>query len=309
MASWNNAPPLLQIAATQQGGNLGAMLRGIADDYTLTTCYQKAPGGAWTNWSGSPPPPSKAVQVTTAQQNDGRCQAWVIDGRGSLWSSSQDTPGSIYWTPFSNGSPNWNNGPLVDTIAAVQQGGARGAQFWGIGPKDVLVTTYQETPGGNWSSWSTTSFMDAPPAIAVAGAQQNNGNVGLWMLDQKQQLWFTSQTSPGGNWQNWSGPNWNNAPKLQMMAAAQQGGSRGAQLWGIDQDGLINTTYQETPGGRWSGWVGSGWSGTGAGPQAVQLAAAQQNNGCVQLWAIDPNRNLHTITQQSPGGNWNAWQP
>jgi hypothetical protein len=309
MASWNNAPPLLQIAATQQGGSRGALLYGITNDYGRLNCVQETPGGAWSNWGGTAPPPAKALQVAAAQQNNGCCQVWVTDSHQNLWSATQSEPGSNWWTPFSNWGKSWNNAPHLDGLAAVQQGGSRGAQLWGITLKDMLVTTYQETPGGNWSPWSTTSFMNAPPAVAVAGAQQNNGNVGLWMLDQKQQLWFTSQTSPGGNWQNWSGPNWNKAPQLQAIAASQQGGSRGAQLWGIDQNNQICTTFQETPGGSWSPWVGSGWSGTGNGPPAIQLAAAQQNNGCVQLWAIDPDLNLHSITQKSPGGDWNGWQP
>ena len=41
----------------------------------------------------------------------------------------------------------------------------------------------------------------------------------------------------------------------------------------------------------------------------MQIAAAQQNNGCVQLWGIDMNLAVKTAWQTSPGGNWTAWSP
>jgi hypothetical protein len=41
----------------------------------------------------------------------------------------------------------------------------------------------------------------------------------------------------------------------------------------------------------------------------MQIAAALQNNGCVQLWGIDMNLAVKTTAQTSPGGNWTAWSP
>src|SRR5207249_3625964 len=78
---------------------------------------------------------------------------------------------------------------------------------------------------------------------------------------------------------------WYNAPRLFEIAASQQGGPRGAQLWGNDQDNMLRTTYQETPGGGWSGWIGPNWAD--APGSFIRMAAAQQNNGCVQFWGID----------------------
>jgi hypothetical protein len=170
----------------------------------------------------------------------------------------------------------------------------------------VLITCFQVTPGGGWSAWDTSSFLGAPPAVAVTAAQQNNGCVQIWMLDQKQQLMSASQTSPGGNWTAWSAPNWNSAPLLTEIVACQQGGTRGAQLWAIDQNEALWTAYQETPGGAWSGWLGPNWNGAAS---LIQLAAAQQNNGCVELWGIDSSLAVKTVTQTAPGGNWTGWSP
>jgi hypothetical protein len=101
---------------------------------------------------------------------------------------------------------------------------------------------------------------------------------------------------------------WQNAdPQLSKLAAAQQGGNRGAQLWGVQFDGTVNTIYQITPGGSWSEWMGSDWAGPGFPEQTYDLAAAQQSNGCVQFWGLDQNLALWTTSQSSPGGDWAGW--
>ena len=50
----------------------------------------------------------------------------------------------------------------------------------------------------------------------------------------------------------------------------------------------------------------------GSGPvQAgvLQVTAAQQNDGRVELWGIDTYLSVKTITQTSPGGDWSGWSP
>ena len=49
--SWQNAPRLNKLTASQQGGNRGAQLWGITENYTLITDYQVSPGGNWGGWS------------------------------------------------------------------------------------------------------------------------------------------------------------------------------------------------------------------------------------------------------------------
>ena len=305
MASWNNAPPLLQIAASQQGGARGAQLWGITKDYGLTSSYQETPGGTWSAWMAPPwvaGGPTAVVQVTACQQNDGRVQLWVTDQQEQLWSIWQTSPGGG-WSAWSG--PNWNGAPkALMQICACQQGGPRGAQFWGTTVQGKLTSTFQETPGGGWSAWN--SFLNPPALIDLAAAQQNDGRVQLWGLDQREQLWSVWQTSPGGGWTAWSGPNWGGSQTLKTLAASQQGGPRGAQLWATDQNNQVWSTYQETAGGGWALWIGPNWAGA---PPFLQMAAAQQNNGCVQVWGIDASLSLKSITQNSPGGGWGNWGP
>jgi len=177
--------------------------------------------------------------------------------------------------------------------------------LWATTDQDALITCYQTTPGGGWSGWS--SFLNAPPVLDIAACQQNDGTVASWILDQKQQLWCAWQTSPGGDWSGWSGPNWNGAKQpFQTLAASQQGGSRGAQLWATDQSNAVWSTFQESPGGGWSGWSGPNWNDA---PQLEQMAGCQQNNGCVVMFGIDMNLMTKATFQSSPGGDWGPWGP
>ena len=302
--SWMNAPPLSAIAATQQGGPRGAQVFGVTTDYQLITNFQETPGGTWAGWMPMPLPPNGTgvLQIAAAQQNDGRCELWATDNSQQLWTMWQTAPGGG-WTGWSG--PNWNMSPKIMQIAATQQGGNRGAQVWVTTDRDPMLTCFQGTPGGGWSQWS--SFLNAPPTLAIAACQMNNGGVQLWLIDQQQTLWSASQTSPGGNWTGLAGPSWNLTAQVQAIAASQQGGGRGAQLWATDQNNALWTAYQEAPGGPWSCWYGPNWNN--APPQLMQLAACQQNNGCVAVFAIDMQGMTKAVFQTSPGGGWGAWGP
>jgi hypothetical protein len=193
-------------------------------------------------------------------------------------------------------------------IAASQQGGSRGAQLWGVDTGGQLRSTYQETPGGPWSPWSGVWNGSSPPElISVAAAQQNDGTVRVWVVDVNNALYSNAQTSPGGNWTGWSGGGWSSPPPLRMIAASQQGGSRGAQLWGVDTGGQLRSTYQETPGGPWSPWSGV-WNGSSPS-NVASIAAAQQNDGTVRIWVLDADDTLYSTAQVGPGESWTDWSP
>lgn len=202
--NWNNAQQgMKRIAASQQGGTRGAQLWGITEDYALVTCYQITAGGNWSGWQGWGPTPegSQFIEVTAAQQNDGRVQLWALDTYRQLWSCWQTSPGGD-WTGWSG--PNWDGAPRLSNIAACQQGGSRGAQLWGITENYTLITDYQVSPGGGWSGWSSDSFFGCGPCFELTAAQQNNGCVQLWAVLLSQDLTSISQLSPGGNWGSWS---------------------------------------------------------------------------------------------------------
>jgi hypothetical protein len=202
----------------------------------------------------------------------------------------------------------WQNAPQLNLLAAAQQGGARGAQLWGLEVNDSMNTIFQITPGGSWSDWRGNDWAGPgfpKQTLELAAAQLINGCVQFWALDGNLELWTTSQISPGGEWGPWSGPNWNNTPKgMRRLASCRQDSVRGLQLWGISEDYLLVNCNQQTAGGKWSAW--QNWPATPAKSQFTEIAAAEQD-GHGQLWALDTNRKLWATWQTTRGGSWTPW--
>ncbi|QIH08100.1 MULTISPECIES: hypothetical protein [unclassified Pseudomonas] len=201
--------------------------------------------------------------------------------------------------------------PVQEPFAAIatsMQGGNRGIELWVAGTPGQVWTLYQRTPGANWSAWEGPGFKNQPkPLMQLAAALQNNGNVLFAGLDGAGSVWTCGQGSPGGDWNAWNGPNVGAQPcAFEQLAASQQGGHRGVELWAAGADGQVWTLYQLTAGGAWSHWEGPGFKGQPT--PLFKLAAAQQNNGNVMFWGLDREGRLWGIGQQSPGGDWGAWQ-
>lgn len=193
-------------------------------------------------------------------------------------------------------------------IATSMQAGNRGIEFWSSGTSGQVWTLYQCTPGADWSNWEGPGFKGQPRALRqLAAALQNNGNAMLAALDDDGSVWTCGQGSPGGDWNGWNGPNVGGQPRsFQNLVASQQGGSRGVELWASGDDGQVWTLYQLTAGRSWSHWEGPGFKGQPT--PMFKLAAAQQNNGNVMFWGLDGTGLLWGISQNSPGGDWGAWQ-
>jgi len=100
---------------------------------------------------------------------------------------------------------------------------------------------------------------------------------------------------------------WQNAPSLNKLTAAQNGGNRGAQLWGVDYKGKLYTIYQKTPGGEWSNWITKDWAPVNHPKNVYELGACQLGDGRIKLWVLDMKREIWTVEQQTPGGDWNNW--
>jgi hypothetical protein len=200
---WEKAPGLTRIAASQQGGSRGAQLWGILINNQMTTIFQETAGGSWSNWRGTDwagTASPLAFDLAACQQNDGRVQLWTLDIKQQLWSTWQTSPGGG-WTGWSG--PNWDNAPALQTIAASQQGGTRGAQLWGITKDYTLISDFQVVRGEGWSGWSSGSWVNTPNVTQIAAAEQNNGCVRLWAITTDGILISISQTSPGGGWSAW----------------------------------------------------------------------------------------------------------
>src|ERR1700737_641703 len=89
--------------------------------------------------------------------------------------------------------------------------------------------------------------------------------------------------------------------KFKVVCATQLGGSLGMQLWGVAENGRLFSTLQKRPNAPWEEWSEC----SGAPQHIITLTAASARNGCMSLWALDPNGVLHCTSHTSVGvDNW-----
>ena len=303
--SWQNAPKLEKLTASQQAGNRGAQLWGVDIKGKLYTIYQTSPGGSWSDWGGkgwADPKEPKAIYELAAGQNqpDGRVFFWALDMKRKMWARWQTSPGGS-WSPWQE---NFNSLPGANRpkkIAAVRAGGGQGQILFAITENGYLSYSYSYLPAGNWGAWA--DFPQTPEKsrfIEVTGCEQGDGRSAVWALDEKRQLWGAGQESPGGKWGPWTGPNWLRAPKLRNIAAVE--GKNGAIIVGQNEDYRFTSNFQRGAGqNSWRGWSTPGQDFS---PPSYELTAAGQNNGVAQIWAITLGGKLTTCIQKE-NHHWN----
>lgn len=202
---------LRRLAAAPDGGAHGARLWAIDLEHQLVTWCQQSPGGNWggsvvTKPDGTPPLYS---DVTVVSHASGLEQVWTLDG-GRLLSMWQLQPGGSGlglsgWTGWPNPPLRWQNAQPLFDVTACEQSGGRGAAVWGVTLDHKLICDYQETPGGEWSGWSTGNWLGAPPVTRLTSTQLSNGAVQLWGLTLNGGwLTTTRQEGAGGSWTEWS---------------------------------------------------------------------------------------------------------
>lgn len=311
--SWQNAPVLKKLTASQQGGNRGAQFWGVDIKGTLYTIYQKTPGGAWSNWMSSgwaeKNYPKQVYELAAAQRYDGAVQLWVLDYKHQLWTTWQNAPGGD-WLPWVG--PGWNNMPnnlKFKKISATQLAGSHGCQFWGLTDEGVLVGCYQIPPAGNYSPWQNWAKTPEDSRwIEVSGCKQGNGLGALWGIDEKQQLWCMFQKVKGGDWGPWQGPNWNKAGKVRNIAAVEMGGQKGGCIWIITNDYKFYKSIQSSPGGpEWWPWSPGDYKESLLG---YEITACGQNNGLQEVWGVSLKQDLHSQVTLKDAQDWEwYWTP
>jgi hypothetical protein len=152
--------------------------------------------------------------------------------------------------------------------------------------------------------------QDAPQLNKLAASQQG-GNRGaqLWGVRFNGTVNTIYQTTPGGSWSEWRGNDWAGPgfPQQVYELAAAQHSNNCVQFWGLDSNLKLWTTSQSSPGGDWVPWSGPGWNNAPTGMKRV-TACRQGGTLGTQLWGIAEDLSIITCYQQTPGGNWSAWQ-
>ena len=200
----------------------------------------------------------------------------------------------------------WHNAPDLEKLAATQLGGKYGAQLWGVDKNGTLYTTYQLSPGGNWSdwrgpAWNERSNQSPGPVADVAAAQLEDGRARLWILDMSGRIWSIAQQTTTGVWGNWEGPNWNQIPgntKLLKIAAARLTSNK-TRVWAITEKGFL-TSCTTLANSGYSPWLDFPTSGKALSPEGAPwttISACQQGNGRGALWGIDNKNQLWGMGQ------------
>ena len=102
--NWLNAPKVSNIAAVEIGGQKGASIWALTDDYKAIFNTQMKPGtNNWWGWSeGDFENKMRAYEITAAGQNNGNQVAWVISLQQTLHvmgTASSPPDWQRYWDP------------------------------------------------------------------------------------------------------------------------------------------------------------------------------------------------------------------
>jgi hypothetical protein len=142
--------------------------------------------------------PDNAISVAPIQLSNGSEMIFMVDAGNVLYANAQTSSGD--WNPCVT----WSGAPPLRAVAAVKQGGSRGPQLWGIDTAGQLRSTYQQSPGGDWSDWSGGWNNSPGQLISVSAAPQNDGTARIWVVNTEGRVYSTAQTSPGGDWGSWT---------------------------------------------------------------------------------------------------------
>lgn len=217
--------------------------------------------------------PLASPSVAAFQNNDGDSEAVVIDVNGNLQHVCREPLSDSGWNMYGLGAGfRW--------IAPVDA-----ATLWALGLTDV---NFWQNNQGRWTQFQL------PLPNGRAALELSVGIDGtVWALDDQGNV-YAMASSPTQT-----------APRVGANAApvAVQGCSGLLSLFCLDQNGALWTISQNVSAGGWGSWTPLG---TPAGVSLATLAAGPNQDGRLQVFAIDSGNSLHTVYETAPGV-WSAW--
>ena len=225
------------------------------------------------------------TRTTTILTASGRLRTFLLDNRQHLltrWSSGvggtlsswEDLGGSFVAYPATLVTP---SGALA---------------LYACGDDEHIYTTLgQQT---NFSSWGDLgqSFMGTPAVVSL----DNAGRVQLFALDVNGHIYTAWQESPGSGFGHWTdlGGSFVGNPIAQLTSV-------GIQIFALGTDGHAYRATA-TPGSAPGRWMEVGHTFMGD-PAIVPL----DQDGRLQLFALDVNDHLYTAWQDNPGSGFTHW--
>jgi GH25 family lysozyme M1 (1,4-beta-N-acetylmuramidase) len=167
-------------------------------------------------------------------------------------------------------------------------------EAFGRGADDALWHTWQKTPGGAWSEWSSLGGSLASDPVVI---QDEDGRLEAFASAPSGSVEHVWQTKVGGGWSEWK--SLGGAVASPLAVAANKDGR--IEVFGLGADGALSHVWQKTPNGSWSDWSSLGGSLVGS------PAVAVNEDGRVEAIGRAPDDTLWHIWQTKPGGGWSDW--
>ena len=252
-----------------QGGPLEAMLM-TGDGQGAATLWHGEVRLFWNGWTslGQPAGGALACGPAVACNADGRLEAAVIGRDLAVWHAWQSSPGQD-WTSWQLlGQP--GGAPV---IALPQISGSAVPSAWPVDPTPVL-------------------------------ASNADGRLEVLVVRSDQSVWHCGQL-PAGGWSDWESLGVPGAGTTGPLIAAASADGR-LELFTAAIDGAVWHCGQTQPSGDWSDW-GSMDFPPGLQAELGGLAAAQNQDGRLELFVIGSGGTLWHRWQISPLGSWSNW--
>ena len=285
--------PFVGPIAPESDGSLDIF--GIGSNGDVWNDYETNGGAGWANWNdlGSGAPASIAGPVA-ARNLSGNLEVFAVGSDGNVWHDVEVPGGWSGWSSLGGGG--------VTNLAAAVNGDGR-VQIFGIGASGILMTASQSTAGSStWSGWSALGGTTQIQPGYVVG-QNKDGRLELFARIQGSNgdvfhLW--ESTSAGTNWtSSWADiAGTNSNPRL---AVARNLDGR-LQVFAVGGNGVMYSSWQNSPGGSWSGW-----SSFGTG-KVIQpgFVVGQNLDGRLEAFAkgSGPTADVFHLWQSAPSSSW-----
>lgn len=267
-------------------GRLEVFLAG-ADGF-VRHCWQDPNAGS--RWSDFPAiGPRSATVPAVARNHDGRLELFAVDDAGALWHAWQLAAGSGWSEPAALGS-GFAAAPGVGAalddrlvLAAVRAGGE-------------LVMMAQSSPGRSWSSTvHVGSGMAGRPAVAANA----DGRLAVFAIGTDGRLHHAVQSG-----YLVAAPTALGAAPLVGDPCVTTNPDGRLEVFALGADGRLWHSYQQQPGGSWSGVDAIGGDRLAGSPSVIA-----NDDGRLEVFIRDETGTCWHTWQLAPSSGWSGLHP
>jgi hypothetical protein len=164
------------------------------------------------------------------------------------------------------------------------------------------------------SNWTSLGSPEVPPPFGLAAFPSVGKNADgrleafVWTsgVDAAQDLWHIWQTKPGGTWGSWSllgHPQSSLTVEGSPTVVENQDGR--LEVFTVGADEALWHIWQTAPNGPWSSWASLAKPANGGVNPLV--SAHVNDDGRLEVFAINRDGALWHIWQTTPSGPWSTW--